>query len=87
MRNKLDFPKPGTAADKVRKIEQEERSRRQEAEQRQEELHRQAAKEEAEKKSDRRFQLANTLLGAFVGVVLTLLVEHFDKILSFFLQG
>ena len=64
-----------------------ERLRQQEAEQRQEELRQQAAKEEAEKKSDRRFQLLNTLLSAFVGGILTLLVEHFDRILSFFFQG
>ena len=80
-------PKPGTAAEKAYIIEQQERLRQQEAEQRQEELRRQTAKEEAEKKSDRRFQLLNTLLSAFVGSVLTLLVEHFDRILSFFFQG
>lgn len=87
MKNDIYRPRPGTAAETARKIEQEERLRRQEAEQRQEELCRQTAKEEAEKKSDRRFQLLNTLLSAFVGGVLTLLAEHFDRILSFFLQG
>ena len=80
-------PQPGTAAEKAYIIEQQERLRQQEAEQRQEELRQQAAKEEAEKKSDRRFQLLNTMLSAFVGGILTLLVEHFDRILSFFFQG
>jgi len=41
------------------------------------------AEKEAEKKSDRRFQTKQTLLGAVVGSILTLLVEHFSGIVSF----
>lgn len=44
-----------------------------------------AAEEEAKRaeRANRRFQLFNTLLGAVVGSVLTLIVEHFSEILSF----
>ena len=45
------------------------------------------AKADADKKSDRaiehRFQLVNSLLAAATGSILTLLIEHFFKIISF----
>lgn len=47
-----------------------------------EEYARKMSYERAEKKSDRRFQVLNTLLSAVVGSLLTLLVEHFSKILE-----
>lgn len=46
------------------------------------ELDRQMSKEQADQKREFRFQLFNTLLGALVGAVLTLLVEHFTGIIS-----
>ena len=42
------------------------------------------AEEQTEKKKDRRFQLLNTLFGALLGAVFTLLVEHWPDIVSFF---
>ncbi len=41
------------------------------------------ADKKAEKNIDRRFQLFNTLLGAVVGAVLTLLIEHLPDIIAF----
>ena len=34
------------------------------------------AEKEAEKAKDRRFQLFNTLIGAFAGAIITLIIEH-----------
>lgn len=54
-----------------------------------------AANKKAEKKADRRFHLFNTLLGAIIGAIATLLIEHvlppffifiIDTLLSFFLH-
>lgn len=42
------------------------------------------AKHAAEKKADRRFQLANSVISAIIGSVVTLLVEHFPEITTFF---
>lgn len=42
------------------------------------------AEEKTEKKIDRRFQLLNTLFGALLGAVLTLAVEHWSEIFTFF---
>lgn len=42
------------------------------------------AKHAAEKKADRRFQLANSVIAAIVGSAVTLLVEHFSEIITFF---
>ena len=44
------------------------------------------AEKKAEHATDRRFQLINTLVSAILGGIVTLIVEHFDSILSF-LQG
>ena len=44
------------------------------------------AEEKSEKEKDRRFQLLNTLFGALLGAVFTLLVEHFGEIIKFFQQ-
>lgn len=63
---------------------QKERLKIQEAEKLDQELRDKAASEKAEKTKDRRFQLLNTLLGAVVGALLTLFVEHFSEILAFF---
>jgi len=41
------------------------------------------ADKSAEKKSDRRFQILNSLLSAVVGSLLTLFVEHFSEIIQF----
>lgn len=49
-----------------------------------EDMRRNHAEEKTEKKKDRRFQLFNTLFGALLGALFTLLIEHFDKVLSFF---
>lgn len=40
------------------------------------------AQQKAEKKRDRRFQFANTVLGAVLGSCLTLFADHFSEILS-----
>ena len=46
------------------------------------------SQEHAEKKSeqakDRRFQLINTLIGTVLGSAVTLTVEHFNSVISFF---
>lgn len=44
------------------------------------------AEKKAEHAKDHRFQLINTLVSAVLGGIVTLIVEHFDSILSF-LQG
>ena len=44
------------------------------------------AEKKAEHAKDRRFQFINTLVSAVLGGIVTLIVEHFDTILSF-LQG
>lgn len=52
----------------------------------QDEMRKKKSEKKAEKKSDRRFQFFNTLFGAAVGSLLTLLIEHLDRVISFFLD-
>lgn len=49
-------------------------------------VHQESAEKKAEKKSDRRFQLLDTLFGAVIGSLLTLLAEHHDCVINFFLN-
>lgn len=44
------------------------------------------ADKEAEKKSDRRFQLLTALFGAVIGYLLAFLVEHWNSIINFALK-
>lgn len=50
-----------------------------------EDMRQERAEQKAEKSKDRHFQLFNTLLGAVVGSLVTLLVEHFREITAFVL--
>ena len=45
-------------------------------------MNNQHSEEKAEKAKDRRFQLINTLVGAVLGGMVTLLVEHFSGIVE-----
>ena len=45
-------------------------------------LHEQAARQQASKRADRRFQLLNSLFSAVIGGAVALLVEHFDAVLD-----
>lgn len=47
-------------------------------------MRQQKADKESEKKSDRKFQIINTLFGAIVGAVITLLIEHRSCVFDFF---
>lgn len=49
---------------------------------RRDQLSHKMANEKARQKSDRRFQLLNSLLSAIAGVIITLLIEHFPAILK-----
>lgn len=49
----------------------------------QNDMRQESAEKKAEKSKDRNFQLINTLLGAVVGSLVTLLVEHFPQIIRF----
>lgn len=48
------------------------------------EMRQQKADKESEKKSDHKFQILNTLFGAIVGAVITLLIEHRSCVVDFF---
>lgn len=48
-----------------------------------EDMRQDRTEQKAEKSKDRRFQLFNTLLGAVLGSLVTLLVEHFGEIIAF----
>ena len=41
------------------------------------------SKQQSKEKKDKSFQLGNTVLGAFIGFALSLLVQNFDHILAF----
>lgn len=43
------------------------------------------SKQQSKEKKDKSFQLGNTVLGAFIGFALSLLVQNFDHILAFVL--
>lgn len=42
------------------------------------------AEEKSEKEKDRRFQLFNTFVGALIGSIFTLLIEHWNEITALF---
>ena len=50
------------------------------------EMRKEKAEKAAEKKSEHRFQLFNTLFGVALGSLLTLLVEHHRFLINFFLN-
>jgi len=44
------------------------------------------AEEKEEKREDRRFELIKSLVDAAIGAVITLIIEHFGAIVSFFAE-